>query len=136
MAKSATRTMSDQHKAALAEGRSEGRAVKAYLEALEQNRPRRGRKRTPDSVKKRLAAIDASLADASALARLQLVQERMDLQKELESMGQKVDLTKLEGEFVKTAKKYSERKGISYAAWRELGVSADILKKAGVSRSS
>jgi hypothetical protein len=136
MAKSSTRTMSDQHKAALAEGRSEGRAVKAYLEALEQNRPRRGRKRTPDSVKKRLAAIDASLADASALARLQLVQERMDLQKELESLGQKVDLTKLESEFVKTAKKYSERKGISYAAWRELGVSADTLKKAGVSRSS
>jgi uncharacterized protein YicC (UPF0701 family) len=136
MAKSATRTMSDQHKAALAEGRSEGRAVKAYLEALEQNRPRRGRKRTPESVKKRLAAIDAGLADASALARLQLVQERMDLQKELESMGQKVDLTKLEGEFVKTAKKYSERKGISYAAWRELGVSADVLKKAGVSRAS
>jgi uncharacterized protein YicC (UPF0701 family) len=136
MAKSATRTMSAQHKAALAEGRSEGRAVKAYLEALEQNRPRRGRKRTPDSVKRRLAAIDASLGDASALARLQLVQERMDLQKELESMGQKVDLTKLEGEFVKTAKKYSERKGISYAAWRELGVSADVLKKAGVARSS
>ena len=87
-------------------------------------------------MKKRLAAIDASLADASALARLQLVQERMDLQKELESMGQKVDLTQLEGEFVKTAKKYSERKGISYAAWRELGVSADTLKKAGVSRAS
>jgi hypothetical protein len=136
MAKSATRTMSDQHKAALAEGRAEGRAVKAYLEAIEQNRPRRGRKRTADSVKKRLAAIDAQLDDASALARLQLVQERMDLQQELASMDQKVDLTKLEGEFVKTAKKYSERKGISYAAWRELGVSAEILKKAGVSRSS
>ncbi|MFN8028558.1 MAG: hypothetical protein U0W40_20035 [Acidimicrobiia bacterium] len=136
MAKSATRTMSDQHKAALAEGRAEGRAVKAYLEAIEQNRPRRGRKRTADSVKKRLAAIDAQLNEASALARLQLVQERMDLEQELSTMGQKVDLSKLEGEFVKTAKKYSERKGISYAAWRELGVSAEVLKKAGVSRSS
>jgi hypothetical protein len=136
MAKSATRTMSDQHKAALAEGRAEGRAVKAYLEAIEQNRPRRGRKRTSDSVKKRLAAIDAQLPDASALARLQLVQERMDLEQELGTMDQKVDLSKLESEFVKTAKKYSERKGISYAAWRELGVSADTLKKAGVSRSS
>ena len=134
MAKSGTRTMSDQHKAALAEGRSEGRAVKAYLEALEQNRPRRGRKRTPDSVKKRLAAIDAQLPDASALGRLQLVQERMDLEKELASMGEKVDITALESAFVKTAKSYSQRKGISYAAWRELGVSADILKKAGVSR--
>ena len=60
---------------------------------------------------KRLAAIDAQLADASALARLQLVQERMDLEKELASMGQKVDLTKLEGEFVKTAKSYSRAQG-------------------------
>jgi hypothetical protein len=128
--------MSDQHKAALAEGRAEGRAVKSYLEALEQNRPRRGRKRTADSVTKRLAAIDAQLPEASALARLQLVQERMDLQQELEVMGQKVDLTALEAAFVKTAKSYSQRKGISYAAWRELGVSADVLKQAGVSRAT
>lgn len=136
MAKSATRTMSDQHKAALAEGRSEGRAVKNYLEALQQNRPRRGRRRTPDSIKKRLAAIDAAYAEGSALQQLQLVQERMDLQKELEAMDTKVDLSALEASFVKTAAKYAQRKGISYAAWRELGVSADVLKKAGISRGS
>jgi hypothetical protein len=136
MAKSTTRTMTAQHKAALAEGRSEGRAVKNYLEALQQNRPRRGRRRTPDSIKKRLAAIDAAYADGSALQQLQLVQERMDLQKELDAMGSKVDLSALEGAFVKTAAKYAQRKGISYAAWRELGVSADVLKKAGISRAS
>jgi len=51
-------------------------------------------------------------------------------------MGNKVDLSALESEFVKTASKYAQRKGISYAAWRELGVSADVLKKAGISRSS
>ena len=136
MAKSATRTMSAQHKAALAEGRSEGRAVKNYLEALQQNRPRRGRRRTPDSVTKRLAAIDVAYAEGSALQQLQLVQERMDLQKELEAMGTKVDLSALESAFVKTASKYAQRKGISYAAWRELGVPADVLKKAGISRAS
>jgi uncharacterized protein YicC (UPF0701 family) len=136
MVKSNTRTMTAQHKAALAEGRAEGRAVKTYLEALEQNRPRRGRKRTPDSIKKRLAAIDAQFEEVSALQRLQLVQERMDLQRELEQLGAKVDLTALETSFVKTAAKYAQRKGISYAAWRELGVSADVLKKAGVSRGS
>ena len=136
MAKTTTRTMSPQHKAALAEGRNEGRAVKNYLEALQQNRPRRGRRRTPESIAKRLAAIDTSYAEGSALQQLQLVQERMDLQKELEAMGTKVDLTALEGAFVKTAAKYAERKGISYAAWRELGVQADVLKKAGISRGS
>src|SRR3954468_18732966 len=107
MAKAATRTMTAQHKAALAEGRSEGRAVKNYLEALQQNRPKRGRKRTPDSIKKRLAAIDASYADVSALQQLQLAQERMDLQRELETMGNKVDLSALESEFVKTASSYA-----------------------------
>ena len=107
MAKSTTRTMSAQHKAALAEGRSEGRAVKNYLEALQQNRPRRGRRRTPDSIKKRLTAIDAEFGDVSALQQLQLVQERMDLQKELEAMDTKVDLSALESDFVKTASKYA-----------------------------
>jgi hypothetical protein len=128
------RTMTAQHKAALAQGRSEGRAVKSYLEALEKNRPRRGRKRTPESIKKRLSAIDTQLRDASALHRLQLVQEKMDLDKELAQLGAKVDLSALEAAFVKTAGKYAERKGISYAAWRQLGVSADTLKKAGITR--
>src|SRR5205809_7252981 len=109
MAKATTRTMTPQHKAALAVGRAEGRAVKNYLEALQQNRPRRGRRRTPESIKKRLAAIDAAYADGSALQQLQLVQERIDLQKELESMGTKVDLSALEADFVKTAGKYAQR---------------------------
>ena len=130
----AKRSMSTEHKAALAEGRTEGRAVKAYLEALDQTRPKRGRKRTPESIKKRLAIIESSLDDASPIQRLQLVQERMDLGKELATMGTKVDLSELEAAFVKTAGGYSERKGISYAAWRELGVSAEVLKQAGVAR--
>ncbi|GIU89637.1 MAG: hypothetical protein KatS3mg010_0736 [Acidimicrobiia bacterium] len=54
--------MSDDHKAALAEGRNQSRAVSRYLDALEANRPKRGRKRTADSVKKRLAAVEAELA--------------------------------------------------------------------------
>jgi uncharacterized protein YicC (UPF0701 family) len=128
--------MTAEHKKALAEGRTEGRAVKAYLDALEQQRPRRGRKRTPDSIKKRLTAIERELADATSLQRLQLVQERRDLETELAGMDTKVDLTKLEAEFVKVAKAYSARKGIEYASWRELGVAADVLKKAGISRAA
>ncbi|HEX5588326.1 MAG TPA: hypothetical protein VFZ17_13520 [Acidimicrobiia bacterium] len=130
----AKRTMSAEHKTALAEGRAEGRAVKGYLEALDKSRPKRGRKRTPESIKKRLTAIDGELADASPIHRLQLIQERMDLGKELATMDTKVDLSALESAFVKTAGGYAERKGISYAAWRELGVPADVLKRAGISR--
>lgn len=137
MATKRTRTpMSDEHKAALAEGRNQGRSVRRYLEALEAHKPKRGRKRTPESVQKRLDRIDAELAKADPLKRLQLIQERLDLKSELESAGTKVDLTELEQEFVSAAAAYSARKGISYAAWRELGVEAAVLKRAGVSRSS
>ena len=45
-------------------------------------------------------------------------------------------LTQLEAEFVKFAKSYSERKAISYAAWREVGVSAATLKAAGIGRGA
>ena len=128
--------MTNEHKQALAEGRAEGRAVKAYLDALEQQKPRRGRKRTADSIGKRLTAIEAQLADASSLHRLQLVQERRDLEAELAGMDTTVDISELEDDFVKVAKAYSERKGIEYASWRELGVGADVLKKAGVSRAA
>ena len=53
--------MSAEHKAALAQGRSEGKAVRDYLDALRANKPKRGRKRTADSIKKRLAAIDSAM---------------------------------------------------------------------------
>jgi uncharacterized protein YicC (UPF0701 family) len=128
--------MSDEHKAALAEGRTQGRAVRAYLEALDANRPKRGRKRTPDSINKRLAVIDNELSSTDKLHALHLRQERRDLQQELSSMSETVDLAGVEKEFVASAKAYGERKGISYATWREAGVTPAVLKKAGISRSS
>lgn len=128
--------MSAAHKAALAEGRAESRDVKKYLEALEANKPKRGRKRTKDSIKKRLAQIENDLPTTPPLKRVSLIQERMDLTDELASQNVTVDLSKLEAGFVKVAKDYSARKKISYAAWRELGVPAAVLSKAGVTRSS
>lgn len=126
--------MSDSHKAALAEGRAQGRAVRSYLEALEAHKPRRGRKRTPESMQRRLDKIDAEYATADPLKRLQLAQERLDLQSELVASDQTVDLDALEKAFVASAKGYGERKGITFAAWREVGVPAATLKAAGISR--
>jgi hypothetical protein len=126
--------MSAQHKAALAAGRAEGRAVRSYLEALEEHKPRRGRRRTSESIQKRLAAIEEKLGSADPLQRLQLVQERRDLQAELDRTGRTSDLTNLEADFVKVAKGYSDRKGIGYSAWREVGVPSDVLGRAGITR--
>lgn len=128
--------MTDEHKAALAEGRSQGRAVRRYLEALDAHKPKRGRKRTADSIKKRLTKIEAELPEADRLKSLHLVQERIDLENELAGMEETVDLTALENDFAKAAAPYSQRRGISYAAWRTLGVPASVLKRAGIGRGS
>jgi hypothetical protein len=132
--KRAKTPMSDEHKAALAAGRNQGRAVRKYLEALEQNKPKRGRKRTTDSVQRDLDRTQEELLTADPLRRLELVQRRIDLEEELERMGTTVDLSALEKDFVAVAKPYAERKGISYEAWREAGVSAATLKAAGIGR--
>ena len=132
--KKKTTTMSDSHKAALATGREEGRVVRAYLEALESRKVRRGRKVSPESIKKRIEAIDRDLGTAEPIKRVQLVQERMDLTDKLGAANPADDLASLEAAFVKAAKGYSTRKGISYAARREVGVPAAVLAKAGISR--
>ncbi|MGD0381688.1 MAG: hypothetical protein ABSC30_17080 [Acidimicrobiales bacterium] len=128
--------MSSAHKAALAKGREEGRAVRRYLEAIEQNRPKRGRKRTPESVRKRLRAVNDALASAEPLARLHLLQERSDLETELTRSASTDELDTLEKAFVKVAKTYGQRKGIGYNAWRAAGVSAAVLQRADIRRAT
>jgi hypothetical protein len=131
------RAMSAEHKAALAEGRNLSRSIGRYLDALEAHKPKRGRKRTPDSVKKNLASVQESLKTASGARRLELIQQRRGLEVEIAGMSTGgPDLTALEKDFVKSAKGYSARKGITYGAWREFGVSPEVLRKAGISRGS
>ena len=126
--------MSSEHKAALAQGRREGRAVKGYLEALGSRRP--GRPVTPERLRDKIAALEARIAvEADPLKALEMRQERLDAQAVLARAEESADLEALEAAFVEYARTYSERKGISYAAWRESGVPADVLRRAGISRS-
>ncbi|HXX89435.1 MAG TPA: hypothetical protein VEI83_04330 [Acidimicrobiales bacterium] len=126
--------MTAEHKAALAKGREEGRAVRRYLEAIERQRPRRGRPRTLETVKRRLDTVNAKIDDADALSRLHLLQERADLEAEIAQMDVTDDLPALEKAFVKVAKSYGQRKGIDHGTWREAGVSAAVLERAGIAR--
>jgi hypothetical protein len=58
----------------------------------------------------------------------------MDLEAELASTSEGVDLGALEAAFVKAAGPYSQRKGIGYEAWRAAGVEPRVLKAAGIGR--
>lgn len=128
--------MTDEHKDALSRGRAEGKAVRDYLEALRANKPKRGRKRTPDSISRRIATIDADILNVDPLTELKMVEERRRLVEDLATLGNKVDIEQLEKNFVKVAKSYGVRQGISYASWREVGVEARVLRSAGLGRSN
>ena len=118
--------------------KAEVAAVREYLKALDQNAPRPGRKRTPDGVRRQLASVLAEMDGATVTRRLSLVQQRIDLEAELETLKQtkSIDLSALEASFVEHAASYGGRLSISYAAWREIGVSAATLKAAGIPRST
>lgn len=120
--------LSDDHKAAMADGRRESRAINTYLKALDTPR-RRGPRPTPE----RLAALrEQAETESNPLKRVELIQKAMDAAKKLEESP--ADLAELEAGFAKYARAFSDRKGITYAAWRELGVPAKTLKAAGISR--
>ncbi len=71
---------------------------------------------------------------ADPLSRVHMIQERLNIEAELRASGDNDGLASLEEAFVSVARRYGERRGVTYAAWREAGVSAAVLKRAGVTR--
>lgn len=130
------RTMTLEHKKAIAAGRAEGAAVKRYLEQLSvKGKP--GRPIDPERAKQRLARVEEQLAsEDNPLTRLELEQLRIDLQRKVKSTDDSNDLSHLETEFTKVAKSYADRKKISYQAFRRVGVPASVLQRAGIPRNS
>lgn len=133
----AKRGVTDAHKAAMAQGRKEGAAVGRYLDALDAANAakQRGRKRSPEVLLVRLDDIETRLKDPSItrVNKVALAQTKIDLQKELAELnGGAVNPDDYADDFVKVVKGYSERKGLTKAAWRAIGVPAALLAKAGV----
>lgn len=127
--------MTPEHKAALAKGRQQARAVKDYLGLLERDR-KRGPKVTPEKLRARLEETRAAIDEEDDPAkRLELIQKRLDDEERLADLEDLPDTDAVEAAFVDAAKDYSDRKGITYTAWRELGVPAAVLKRAGVPRT-
>ncbi len=126
--------MSEEHKAALAQGRRESRLIKRYLEALAQKKP--GRPVTVESLRSKIERLETKIAsEADPLKKLDLIQDKLAAEERLEELAEAPDFAALERDFVEVARSYSERKGISYSAWRELGVPAEVLRRAGIPRT-
>ena len=123
--------MSQEHKDALAQGREQSREIKAYLKVIESRK--RGRPVTRESLQKRLARVNEKIEAADdPLRSVELIQTRLDIEDSLEGLKEDIDMAALEAGFVAHARSYSERKGITYTAWREYGVPAATLRDAGI----
>jgi hypothetical protein len=111
-------------------------AVDRYLAAI--NTPRkRGRQVTRATVEQRLSAARARSKTASGIEKVMAAQDVRNLQAKLAQLKTTtgVDIKRLEADFVKIAKPFGENRGIGYGAWRDAGVSAVVLKRAGVART-
>jgi hypothetical protein len=132
----AARRLSASHKKALAAGRTMSATVDRYLSAV--NTPkRRGRKVSKASLQQRLVDARAKARSATGVDKVLAAQEVRDLQNRIASIdaGGGSDLKSLEAAFVKIAKQFGENRGIGYGAWRDAGVPAPVLKKAGIART-
>ena len=132
----AQRKLSTAHKKALAEGRTMSSAVDRYLAAV--NTPKqRGRKVSAATLAQRLAEAQATVKTARGVEKLLAAQAVRDLKRRVAQANSTsdVDLKSLEVAFVRVAKKFGENRGIDYGAWRNAGVSAVVLKRAGIART-
>ena len=130
------KVMSEQHKAANARARIENQAVQAYLEALARAnvvKGKRGPRMSKEKIEARIEYLTTAISTAPPLKRIVMLQERRDLREKIAAQEETVDdLDALEADFVERAYEFSERKGISYLTWREYGIPAAVLRKAGI----
>lgn len=123
-----TYKMTDEHKTAMAEGRTDALAVRYYLEALAKTNQN-------DSVKiaRKLARVEAQLEkpDLTPVQKLRLLQDKKDLKRDL-ARSQKGISEETERKFIECAARYSEKYGIERSTWREMGVPKRVLDLAGV----
>ncbi len=124
--------ISDSHKSALANGRTEGRIIREYLELVEALKPRRGRRRTKESISKRLTQIEVEINDAVPMRKVRLIQEHMNLKRELSHFRTREAQIALEKEFIRVAKSFSDRNHLTFEAWKEFGVAINVLEKAQI----
>lgn len=109
------------------------RVVRRYLSALDAQRTGRTAGKTAESLHFRMHQIDTELLSADPVRRLHLTQERIDLHAEyLRLTTGASDISELEKAFVRVARGYGDRHGISFSAWRQIGVDTEVLAAAGI----
>ncbi|HEX9890227.1 MAG TPA: hypothetical protein VGA69_12155 [Nitriliruptorales bacterium] len=131
----APKQMTNEHKKALAEGRQQAAAVRDYLAYLDRDR-KPGRRLSKEEIAGKISQLGADIeVEDDPARRVELIQKRLDYEARLANIGDAPNVEALRAAFVDAVKPYSERKKISYTAWREAGVPAADLAAAGIKRT-
>lgn len=108
--------------------------VRKYLETL--GKPKAGPRgrRTRAYLETAIPQLEEKLArdDLDVIERLLDTQLLKDLRVDMKAITDQGDTEAIEAEFVACARRYSDRAGISWWAWRQLKVPAEVLKRAGI----
>lgn len=113
--------------------RNEREAVRVYLERLRSDRV--GRSESRQVVHRELSWVESELLDVrDSVGELRLLQNRQHLLRELNAIDGDLDSAGSSDEraFIVAAASYGRRQGVSFAAWRAIGVPADVLRSAGI----
>lgn len=90
-----------------------------------------GKLPTRPGVETEIERLEARIADATRMVdKVQLIAKRHALQNPQGSAEE------LEARFIKYAPAFSERHGVTYAVWREMGVTPKVLEQAGIKAGS
>lgn len=113
--------------------------IKLYLRALKTSKKTGpGRPRTEATALKRIEEAQESLEymreTGNVMEELRFAQKILDLQADLRAVRKDMrnDPANFEADFVKNAARYAKDNGITRQAWRRVGVTPDILTKAGL----
>lgn len=113
-------------------GVAQAKTLQAYIDALT-DAPTT--KWTPETLKKQLEGVEENLAAAnSALQKLTLIQRKLDIEKQLGILCGVQSFEQIEQAFVDIGLDLATRKGITYEAFRLIGIPAGVLERAGIKR--
>lgn len=108
-------------------------AIRTYLDLLSQPK-KKGRKPAGlDQTRAKLEAVSLALEGAKGIEYLHLYQRKLDLEARLKELWRPaIDPQQAEAAFIEHVAEWAKAKNVSYAALRSAGVSAQVLRRAGM----
>jgi hypothetical protein len=119
-------------------GQYETNRIRKYLRMVEARAGGglRGLK-TREWVEQQVEKLPEQIRDEEdPVKRLLLTQQLLDNQAILADLPNEEEFQRAEEDFVAVVKGFSERKGLSYAAWRHVRVEPEVLERAGIKRGT